>query len=146
MLQSGWHQNPKALTYTMGIYRGLNELNLIPKLDAISSVSGGAVFFCLSAWKILGKWDSRHLKLENTLLFLAGAGLVLFPTDPRAQILVQFCISVRNVFSSLLFHNLGLKPCFLLILAGTWCSSIFVFAKTFKGEEVMVFGMLSPVL
>ena len=29
----------------MGIYRGLNELNLIPKLDAISSVSGGAVFF-----------------------------------------------------------------------------------------------------
>jgi len=49
----------RALTYTMGIYRGLNELNLIPKLDAISSVSGG-----------------------------------------------------------------------------TWCSSIFVFAKTFKGEEV----------
>lgn len=31
----------RALSYTMGVYRGLNELNLIPKLDAISSVSGG---------------------------------------------------------------------------------------------------------
>lgn len=34
----------RAMTYTMGIFRGLNELGLLSKLDAISSVSGGAWF------------------------------------------------------------------------------------------------------
>lgn len=83
----------------MGIYRGLNELNLIPKLDAISSVSGGAVFFLPPSLENPGEMGLQAFEtgqLENTLLFLAGAGLVLFPTDPRAQILGQFCISVRN--------------------------------------------------
>ena len=77
----------KALTFTMGIYRGLNELNLIPKLDAISSVSGGAPLGLEKSWKIFDvtpgiEIPGVSLVFGGFLVELLGYYGIFLKTDP----------------------------------------------------------------
>ncbi|CAL1137275.1 unnamed protein product [Cladocopium goreaui] len=55
----------RAFAYSMGVYRALHELQLIPRLDAISSVSGGT--WCSSIFMFARSFKGRSISTEELL-------------------------------------------------------------------------------
>ncbi|CAE7438544.1 unnamed protein product [Symbiodinium sp. KB8] len=55
----------RAFTFASGIYRALNELNLLPKLEGISSVSGGT--WCSSVVMFAKEYAGNPIELDALL-------------------------------------------------------------------------------
>ncbi len=107
----------RTATYNLGILQGLVASGLLPRVDYLSTVSGGGF---LGTWlhgviKRHGKGDPRHPSLRNLLTRPEGRPHEAAEDDPIAFL--------RN-YSSYLAPDMGLFSADFWVIAGIWFRNI----------------------